>query len=112
MITEVIMPALGETLDEATIVAWRKKEGEWVEKGEPLLEVLTDKAEIEVEATASGYLRAILRGEGEAVPITQVIAYLSDSMEEPLPAPEAEGASGGITPPPPAPPTVAAPPPR
>jgi pyruvate dehydrogenase E2 component (dihydrolipoamide acetyltransferase) len=100
MITEVIMPALGETLDEATIVAWHKKEGEWVEKGKPLLEVLTDKAEIEVEAMASGYLRAILRGEGEAVPITQVIAYLADSMEEPLPAP------GGVAP------ERAAPPPR
>lgn len=100
MITEVIMPALGETLDEATIVAWRKREGEWVEKGEPFFEVLTDKAEIEVEALDSGYLRAILRGEGEVVPVTQVIAYLTDSMEETVPEttadrrpPTAEGVS-------------------
>ena len=98
MITEVIMPALGETLDEATIVAWRKKEGEWVEKGEPLLDVLTDKAEIEVEAMASGYLRAILRGEGEVVPITQVIAYLADTMEEPLPVPEGREAPEPVAP--------------
>jgi len=100
MITEVIMPALGETLNEATIVAWLKKEGEWVKKGEPLLEVLTDKAEIQVEALASGYLRSILRREGEVVPVTQVIAYLADSLAEPVPAPAAVKASEGVAAPP------------
>jgi pyruvate dehydrogenase E2 component (dihydrolipoamide acetyltransferase) len=100
MITEVIMPALGETLNEATIVAWRKKEGEWVKKGEPLLEVLTDKAEIEVEAMASGYVRSILWREGEVVPVTQVIAYLADNVEEPVPAPAAVKAPGRVAAPP------------
>jgi pyruvate dehydrogenase E2 component (dihydrolipoamide acetyltransferase) len=85
MITNIIMPALGDTMNEGTIVAWCKREGEWVDKGEPLFEVLTDKANIEVEAMASGYVRRILHDEGQTVPVTQTIAYLSPSLEEPLP---------------------------
>jgi pyruvate/2-oxoglutarate dehydrogenase complex dihydrolipoamide acyltransferase (E2) component len=86
MITKVIMPALSDTMEEGTIVAWLKREGEWVNKGDPLLEVLTDKANVEVEATASGYLRHILYREDETVPVAQTIAILSQELDESLPA--------------------------
>jgi len=61
MVNKVIMPKLGETMEEGEIIRWLKKEGERVEEGEPLLEVATDKANMEVEAPASGFLRKILK---------------------------------------------------
>ena len=88
MIKKIIMPKLGETMEEGEIIKWLKKEGEEVKKGEPLLEIATDKANMEVEANASGYLRKILAGEGKKVPVTKTIAYLADSMEEEVPLEE------------------------
>lgn len=82
MIKKIIMPKLGETMEEGEIIKWLKSEGDKVRKGEPLLEVATDKANMEVEATASGYVRKILAKGGEKVPVTKEIAYLADSMEE------------------------------
>jgi pyruvate dehydrogenase E2 component (dihydrolipoamide acetyltransferase) len=78
----VIMPKLGLTMEEGTIVRWLRKEGDPVEKGEILFEVETDKATIEVEATASGTLGKILLGEGETATILQVIAYLIGPNEQ------------------------------
>src|SRR5581483_33738 len=85
MITPVILPQLGDTMDAGTITRWFKKEGDAVKKGEPLFEVLTDKANIEVEATASGFLRSILCGENETAPTGKTIAYLTTTVDEPLP---------------------------
>jgi pyruvate dehydrogenase E2 component (dihydrolipoamide acetyltransferase) len=56
MPTEVIMPALGMAQEKGTLVKWLKAEGEAVTKGEPLMEVETDKATVEIEAPASGTL--------------------------------------------------------
>ena len=78
MIQEVIMPKLGQTMEEGTINKWVKKEGESVKKGEILLEITTDKATLEVESYAAGILRKIIAKEGEVVPVTQVIAYIGD----------------------------------
>ncbi len=78
MIQEVIMPKLGQTMEEGTINKWVKKEGEYVKKGEILLEVTTDKATLEVESYAAGILKKIIAKEGEVVPVTQVIAYIGD----------------------------------
>jgi len=88
MIKRIIMPKLGETMEEGEIIKWLKKEGEEVKKGEPLLEIATDKANMEVEANASGYLRKILAREGEKISVTKTIAYLADSMEEEVPLEE------------------------
>lgn len=85
MIRKVVMPKLGETMEEGEIIKWLKKEGEKVEKGEPLLEIATDKANMEVEATSSGYIKKILAREGEKIPVTKIIAYIADSMEEEIP---------------------------
>lgn len=88
MIKKIIMPKLGETMEEGEIIKWLKREGEEVKKGEPLLEIATDKANMEVEATASGYLRKIVAKEGEKIPVTKEIAYLADSVEEEVPSRE------------------------
>jgi len=82
MITPVIMPKLGEVMEEGEIIRWLKKEGERVEKGEPLLEVATDKANIEVEAPGSGFLQKILASEGEVIPVTHTIAYIAETVGE------------------------------
>ncbi len=84
MLTEIILPQLGDTMDEATITRWFKREGDAVKKGEPLFEVLTDKANIEVEATVTGFLRKILHQENETVPTMQVIAYVTTRADESL----------------------------
>lgn len=84
MITEIILPQLGDTMDEATITRWYKRQGDAVQKGTPLFEVLTDKANIEVEATAAGYLRQVLAQENTTVPTGQVIGYLTTSADEPF----------------------------
>ncbi len=93
MITKIIMPKLGETMEEGEIIQWLKKEGDEIKEGEPLLEVATDKANMEVEALTSGFLRKIIAAEGEVVPVTQTIAFIADSMEEEIPE-EKEGVAG------------------
>jgi 2-oxoglutarate dehydrogenase complex dihydrolipoamide succinyltransferase (E2) component len=86
MPTEIIMPQIGETVAEGVIVKWLKKPGERVEEGESLVEVETDKAMVEVPSPASGVLVEILAQEGEAVPVEQKIAIISETVTA---APEA-----------------------
>jgi pyruvate dehydrogenase E2 component (dihydrolipoamide acetyltransferase) len=76
------MPPLGQTSDELRIVTWRKREGDAVAVGEPLLEVETDKATLEVEAALAGTLLRIVHGEGETVQSGAVIAYVGEPGEE------------------------------
>jgi len=83
MATSIIMPKAGMAMEEGTIVKWLKAEGEPVEKGEPLLEILTDKVNMEIEAQDSGILLKILKREGEVVPVTQVIGYIGEPGEIP-----------------------------
>jgi len=75
------MPKLGITMESGIIEKWHKKEGDRVEKGEVLFEVMTDKVTIEVESYNSGILRKILKAEGEEVPVTEVIAYIGEEDE-------------------------------
>jgi len=82
MVTIVKMPKLGLTMTEGTIVKWLKKEGDFVEKGESLVEIETDKAVMPIEAQASGILRKILVAEGEEVSITLPIAIIGDKGED------------------------------
>lgn len=79
MATLLTMPKLGMTMDEGTVHAWFKQEGDSVEEGEPLLSVLTDKIDIEVDAPVSGVVRKIFVGEGETVPINTPIAIIADA---------------------------------
>lgn len=77
MAKEVYMPALGMNQETGTLLRWLKAEGEPVQKGEPLMEVATDKTDVEIEAPASGILRAVTAAEGEDVPVGQVIALIA-----------------------------------
>ena len=82
---EVIMPALGMAQDEGVLLRWLKREGEMVEAGEPLMEVATDKVDVQVEAPASGVLTAVTAQEGDEIPVGQVIGLIAAEGEE-LPA--------------------------
>jgi pyruvate dehydrogenase E2 component (dihydrolipoamide acetyltransferase) len=90
MLIEVFMPKLGQTMEEGRIIAWRKREGEAVRKGEVLLEVETDKANLEVEAAADGYLRKVLVKEDARVPVFTLLAFIGD-MSDPLPVESGQG---------------------
>lgn len=79
---EVIMPKLGLTMEEGTIVRWLKAEGSSVEEGEVLFEVQTDKVVMEVESPASGVLAKILVEQDETVPIASVVAHVTAPGEE------------------------------
>jgi len=76
------MPPLGQTSDELRIVSWLKKEGDSVEQGDPLFEVETDKATLEVEAFSSGILRKILHKTDEIVEVGTLIAYIGHVNDE------------------------------
>lgn len=86
MPTDVIMPALGMAQETGKVVRWLKSEGETVAKGEPLMEVETDKVTVDVEAPADGTLAAVTADEGEDVPVGRTIAVILASGEA---APEA-----------------------
>lgn len=83
MATKVILPMLGQTMEEGTITQWFKQVGDTVEKGEALLEVLTDKVNMEVESPASGVLRKILADVDQTVPVMDVIAIIG-TADEPI----------------------------
>ena len=82
--TEIIMPKVDMVMDNGTFVEWLKNEGERVEKGEPLFVVLTDKANIEVEAPASGVLAGLSAKPDDVIPVTTTIGYVL-APGEPLP---------------------------
>ena len=77
MVTKVVMPRLSLTMKEGTVVQWFKKEGDTVQKGEPLVEVLSEKVTYDVEAPESGILHKILASEGSNVPIGQAIGIVA-----------------------------------
>ena len=73
---EVIMPRLGQEMTKGTIIEWYKKEGDRVDKEEPLFLVDTEKATIDVESEVAGVLKKILAKENEEVPVGQVVAII------------------------------------
>ena len=81
MAVEVIMPKAGSEMEEGEIVQWFKNEGDHVEAGEVLLEIVTDKVNMEVEADASGTLLKILAQAGDVVPVVQTIAWIGEPGE-------------------------------
>jgi pyruvate dehydrogenase E2 component (dihydrolipoamide acetyltransferase) len=76
MPTNVIMPALGVAQEKGTLIHWLKSEGQTVSKGEPLMEVETDKATVEIEAVASGILANVTASAGDEVPVGHTIALI------------------------------------
>jgi pyruvate dehydrogenase E2 component (dihydrolipoyllysine-residue acetyltransferase) len=80
---DIVMPQLGLTMTEGSVTVWFKKIGEWVERGEPLFTVQTDKVDMEVESMGSGYLNAILVPLDQTVPVGTVIATLIEQPPNP-----------------------------
>jgi pyruvate dehydrogenase E2 component (dihydrolipoamide acetyltransferase) len=79
MAYKIVMPQLGLTMEEGAVTSWLKKPGEWVEKGEALFTVETDKVEMEVESMGRGYLSESLVALGQTVPVGTLIAMLNDN---------------------------------
>jgi pyruvate dehydrogenase E2 component (dihydrolipoamide acetyltransferase) len=99
MATDVIMPALGVAQEKGTLLNWLKAEGQPVTKGEPLMEVETDKATVEIEAPASGILANVIASPGDEVPVGNRIAVIlapgetatPTAAQDPPPFPKGEG---------------------
>ncbi len=87
MATAVVMPALEMAQETGVLVRWLKVPGEAVEKGEPVMEVETDKATVEIESPGAGLLGGVSAKEGDVVPVGRTIAWILDPGEEP---PEAQ----------------------
>ena len=83
MAKKMVMPLLGQTMEEGTIIKWFKNEGDQIKAGEPLLEVLTDKVNMEVEAPESGVLRKILAQPDDVIPVKDPIAVIG-TADEPI----------------------------
>src|SRR5579863_4818287 len=83
MAISVVMPALEMAQETGKLLAWMKKEGESVTKGEPLLEIETDKVVLELEAPSDGILVAVTSFAGDVVPVGQIIAWVVAPGEKP-----------------------------
>jgi pyruvate dehydrogenase E2 component (dihydrolipoamide acetyltransferase) len=96
MAFSVVMPALEMAQETGKIISWLKKEGETITKGQPILEVETDKAVVEIEAGADGILAGVISREGDVVPVGATIAWIVAPGEKP-PAATAAPAQTGRT---------------
>src|SRR4051795_7693695 len=94
MPTDVVMPQMGESIAEGTIVRWIKKVGDSVERDEPLFEISTDKVDAEIPSPIAGVISEIRAKEGETVPVNSVVAVIGPAG--------AVGAKTTPAPPPPA----------
>jgi pyruvate dehydrogenase E2 component (dihydrolipoamide acetyltransferase) len=92
MAHSIVMPALEMAQETGKVISWRKKEGDAITKGEPLLDVETDKAVVEIEAPADGILAGVKAHEGDVIPVGQTIAWIVNPGEK-IPE-EATSASG------------------
>src|SRR5947207_13292225 len=81
MATDVVMPQMGESIAEGTIVRWIKKVGEKVDRDEPLFEISTDKVDAEIPSPGAGVLLEIRVQEGETVPVNSVVAVIGGAEE-------------------------------
>ncbi|MDP2391063.1 MAG: biotin/lipoyl-containing protein, partial [Acidobacteriota bacterium] len=93
MSTPVVMPQMGESIAEGTIVRWIKKVGDSVDRDEPLFEISTDKVDAEIPSPAAGVLMDIAVKEGETVPVNSVVATIGAAGEK-VAAPEPAGKAG------------------
>jgi pyruvate dehydrogenase E2 component (dihydrolipoamide acetyltransferase) len=94
MAHNIVMPALEMAQENGKLLAWRKKEGESVVKGEPLLDIETDKAVVEIESPADGILAGVKAHEGDVIPVGQTIAWIVMPGEKPPVETQPSAASG------------------
>jgi 2-oxoglutarate dehydrogenase E2 component (dihydrolipoamide succinyltransferase) len=100
--TEVVMPQMGESIAEGTIVRWIKKVGDSVERDEPLFEISTDKVDAEIPSPAAGVVTEIRAKEGDTVPVDTVVAVIGTAGAKPALEPPAP-AEASVVPLPPKP---------
>src|SRR5688572_7718597 len=96
MAIQVEVPTLGESVTQAILIRWHKKDGEQVASGEPLCELETDKANADVPATAAGVLRRV-KNEGDTVRVGEVIARIDPGAAAPQQAVQAQPAAAGVS---------------
>src|SRR5687767_7310313 len=84
--SNIVVPELGESVVEARVAKWLKKEGDRVEVGDPLVELETDKVDLEVNAEKSGVLASIKRGEGEDVKIGELLGVVDENATAAAPS--------------------------
>lgn len=89
---EVIMPKMGDAMEEGTLLKWLKSEGDDVSEGDAIAEIETDKVTMELEAEDSGTLAQLIASEGDDVPVGEAIAFIAGEGEE---VPERNGSAGG-----------------
>src|SRR5580765_8093424 len=95
MSTDVVMPQMGESIAEGTIVRWIKKIGDPIDKDEPLFEISTDKVDAEIPSPGAGVLLEIRVKEGETVPINSIVALIGAKGESVAPgAADSPGPTG------------------
>jgi pyruvate/2-oxoglutarate dehydrogenase complex dihydrolipoamide acyltransferase (E2) component len=93
---DVTLPRLADSLVEGIVTRWLKRPGERVARGEPLVEIETDKVNSEIESPYEGVLTEVLADEGDTVPVGRVIARIEEDASLPPPSlPEGEGRGGG-----------------
>src|SRR5271156_1280821 len=86
MAIDVVMPQMGESIAEGTIVRWIKKVGDAVERDEPLFEISTDKVDAEIPSPAAGIVTEIRAREGETVAVNSVVAVIGAADARPAAA--------------------------
>ena len=89
---EVIMPKMGDAMEEGTLLKWLKSEGDDVSEGDPIAEIETDKVTMELEAEDEGTLAQLIADEGQEVPVGEAIAFIQGEGEE---VPERSEGGGG-----------------
>src|SRR5262245_41839556 len=94
--TDVVMPQMGESIAEGTVVRWIKRVGDAIDKDEPLFEISTDKVDAEIPSPGAGVLLEIKVKEGETVPVNSVVAVIGAAGEQPASAP-AQAESAALT---------------
>ena len=85
---QVIMPKMGDAMEEGTLLKWLKSEGDEISEGDPIAEIETDKVTLEIEAEAAGTLAQLMVSEGDDVPVGEAIAFIAGEGEE---VPESSG---------------------
>ena len=118
-LVKVTLPEMGESVTEGSIVEWRKKVGEWVDEGDTIVDVTTDKVDVEVPSTAAGVIAALHGAEGDTIAVGSVLVEIDTSAAKPaggaaaaapaakpapveatLVSPSSYGAAGSAAPPP------------
>src|SRR5438128_6616538 len=93
--TNIVVPELGESVVEARVARWLKKEGDRVEVGEPVVELETEKIDLEVNAERGGVIASIKHKEGDDVKIGELLAVLDESAAAPAAKPSGNGSDRG-----------------